>query len=325
LARSTIKKQAPKIKQTSAAPAAVKRSWVQLLPIGAALIIVLLVLLTSGVLGGKAALLSEPGQTHIHTTLLYPDGKQDRILVGAHDGLYERSADLKLPGWWVNNGVGKTDTMGLGYSPARPSHLYVVGHSIGVAESSDSGANWQNLLPGAGASYNPNDVHALAVDPVDGSLYIWIQSRGLWRSTDSGANWQHLKANAGGQVVCLVVARTASGKPVVYEGTTGGLLRSIDQGANWLPASGAWQRDGVYSLANSGSLLYAGTPDGLYQSHDQGSSWQSVPGVPVQPVAGVSIDLVNPMRQMVMFNDTTIYESSDGGASWQAAAMSSTP
>lgn len=305
----------------------VKHNWVTLLPVATALVIGVALLLTSGVFGGKAALLSEPGKSHIHFAMLYPDGNSGRILVGTHTGLYERSAKLDEPGWRAVAGgqIGNTDAQGLAYNPTQPRRLYAVGHSIGVAESSDGGANWHNLLPGVGAAYNPNDVHALTIDPADGSLYIWTQKQGLWRSRDQGANWQPITSDAGGEVVCLLVSGTTSGQPTLYAGTTGGLLRSADGGAHWQPLVGSWLRDGVYSLSHAGSTLYAGTPGGLYQSSDGGGSWQVVAALPAAPVVGISVNQIDLSQRLAMFNDTSIYESADGGASWQPAATLGTP
>ncbi|PZS00410.1 MAG: hypothetical protein DLM69_06455, partial [Candidatus Chloroheliales bacterium] len=110
-------------------------------------------IVSSGIFSSKAALLGEPGKSHIHVTLLYPDGKPGWILAGTHTGLYERSAKLDELGWRVvaDGQIGNTDVQGLAYNPAQPRRLYVVGHRIGVAASDNGGANWHNLLPGVGA------------------------------------------------------------------------------------------------------------------------------------------------------------------------------
>ncbi len=324
MARTTTRKNPPPPPPVQAV-SAIRRNWVVLLPAATALIVGLALLLTSGAFGSSPKLLNEPGQTHIHTALLYSGGGQERILVGAHDGLYERSGALSAAGWQQNGGVSKTDVMGLGYNPSQPRRLYIVGHSIGVAVSDDGGGSWTNLLPGADPSYTPNDVHALAVDATDGSLYIWMEKKGMARSTDQGASWQPIANNAGGQVVSLLMMHPTAAQPVLYAGTTGGLLRSTDRGVSWQSVAGTWEKGGVYALANAGRRIYAGTPDGLYQSDDDGTSWLATANLPKQPVVGVSANLLDPQRMIVMFNDTSIFESSDGGTSWQAAAMSSTP
>lgn len=297
------------------ATTAVKHNWISILLV-AALVAVATYLVLSTFLGSsKAAVSSIPAQTHIHALLL----NGNRLLVGTHNGLYERSSKVEGASWQVNQALPATDVMAFAYQPVPTSVLYAAGHSLGVVVSSDGGANWNNILPGAGNFGNPNDTHALAVDPNDGSLYVWVEKKGLLGSADQGASWQTVNATMSVQVMTLWVEHDSAAKQVIYAGTTAGLLRSDDGGSNWVSINAVQLSGGVYGLSGSSKALYVGTLQGLYQSSDHGNSWQAVAGLPPHGVVGVSIQQGADGHVAVMFNDASIYLSSDNGTSWQAA------
>ncbi len=277
-------------------------------------------LLLSVLIGGKGEAVAQtlPGKTHIHTALLYPQAGVDKLLVGAHDGLYERSSKPDEAGWRQSNALPATDIMGFAYQPQQPNRLYAVGHSFGVVVSDDGGANWNNRLPGMGSLDNRHDVHALAVDPLVGSVFVWVEQKGLLRSTDQGASWQVVNPTVGGQVMALWIERVGE-RQVIYAGTMAGLLRSADGGANWVNLGGSELSGGVYALAGDGKDLYVGTLGGLYQSSDQGHSWRAVAGLPQRAAVGVVVNLRSPNQRVAILSDASVYFSSDAGASWQAA------
>lgn len=293
--------------------AIVRRNWTVLLPAATALIIGVAVL-ASIFLKNNVNLLAAPGQGHIHAAFLSPDGAS--IWVGAHDGLYVRSSKLAEAGWQRSSALPNTDLMAFVYLANAPARTFAAGHSIGVIGSSDSGANWQNLLPGAGAE-NGNDAHALTADPNSGDLYVWVQKKGLLRSRDGGATWPPTGSDAGGQVTALL-GLTSNAQLTLYAASTNGIRRSADNGATWQLLANS-PPNGVYSLAGDARFIYAGTPGGLYQSIDSGQTWQAIPGLPAEAVVGVAINPTDGQR-VVVFNDARVYLNSGGTGAWQQAA-----
>ncbi|HZO95190.1 MAG TPA: hypothetical protein VFB22_15700 [Candidatus Baltobacteraceae bacterium] len=181
---------------------------------------------------------------------------------------------------------------------AALGHAYAPNETRGVYRSSDGGATWTRVL------FLNHDTGAidLAADPSMRTVYasLWQTRRppwntyppsngpgsGLWKSSDGGLTWTQLRGNGfpadGLGKIGLAVAPSEPNRVyAIVDAKQGGLYRSDDAGATW-------------KLMDSDRRLWS---RGWYFCH-----------VTVDPKdAGV-----------VYVSDTSVYRSSDGGASFTA-------
>ena len=185
------------------------------------------------------------------------------------------------------------------------------GGSLGVESSSD-GRSWDHL---ADVASPPVDFHAMTVSVADGkTLYGWDSGgRGLFRSTDRGTRWERLSGQGLDAPILALSAPREAGR--VFAGTRSGLYRSEEAGDNWQKVA-----DGAVSAIavdpeDPGHLLTA-TQAGLRLSRDEGATW--VPTIGVPPGEFIGAITISGRDGAVAYaaGATTIYKSTDGGASW---------
>src|SRR6266852_4358375 len=140
----------------------------------------------------------------------------------------------------------------------------------------------------------PGRIHALAVDPKDGStLYAGSAAGGVFKSSDAGSNWspqweRQLSLAIGG----LAVA--PSNRNVVYA------------------ATGEWDY-----FTNA---IYASYPGyGVYRSSDGGTTWKRLTPIPSLQTAAVAIDQTKPDRVFVA-GERSLHRSTNGGSTWDTTA-----
>ena len=162
-------------------------------------------------------------------------------------------------------------------------------------------------------------VHALAVEPVDGTLLLASHS-GLFRLGDSGlvrigTNRQDLM----GFGVAGPGEYMASGHP---QGTQAGpalrhlgLIRSHDGGRTWRNVSLDGQAD-LHILRARGPVVYAYDVVGnrFLASTNGGRTWQRR-RVPGDPIFDLAIDPSRPQRALGVFRDG-LYGTTTGGRRW---------
>ncbi len=140
----------------------------------------------------------------------------------------------------------------------------------------------------------PGRIHALAVDPKDGStLYAGSAAGGVFKSTDAGSNWspqweRQLSLAIGG----LAVA--PSNRNIVYA------------------ATGEWDY-----FTNA---IYASYPGyGVYRSSDGGTTWKRLTPIPSLQTAAVAIDPGKPDRVFIA-GERSLHRSTNGGSTWDTTA-----
>jgi photosystem II stability/assembly factor-like uncharacterized protein len=168
-------------------------------------------------------------------------------------------------------------------------------------------------LPGS----NPGTIFGLAVNPANSAQVIVGDSRGLIsRSDDSGSTWSKTFA---GKAPILTISYDPLSPNLVVAGTQGGgVLVSTDAGAHWNAGAGLEKRS-VRAVAFAQSMIVAGTDRGVYSSSD-GASWDatSLGSVSINAVAVAAVN--QPVRIFAGgesgSGSITLYESTDGGATW---------
>ncbi len=148
----------------------------------------------------------------------------------------------------------------------------------------------------------------------------------------AGVNEWTSQGPFGGDVQVLL-AVASSDRSVLYAGTGDGrVFRSDDRGRSWQPAhdglaggDAAFGGGGVRALAQDPrdpSTLYASTDAGVWKSTDAGRLWQaSGDGLP-EPADGNTAEALVPHpdvpgRVYAGIRGSGVFQSSDGGASWQ--------
>ena len=215
--------------------------------------------------------------------------------------------------------------IGLALCADHPEVMYAVyadrtGYFDGLYRSADGGYTWirthDGTLSSVFASYGwwfgNVRVHPRAPDT------LFVLGLYLYRSTDGGDSYHF--ANGGMHVDHHALAFGPGASPVIYDGNDGGVYRSVNGGTSWskLPDLPVTQ---VYRAALDGhnaDALYCGAQDnGTCRTlTGQPDDWSEIfGGDGFQP-------LVHPNssdRIWAQYQYGSLYYSSDGGASWQAA------
>ena len=219
---------------------------------------------------------------------------------------------------------------------------------------------WRPLGPDrvvTGGSTVSGRVSALAIHPRNRDIiYVGAAQGGVWRTRDAGASWVPLTDRE-----CSLAMGSIAIDPVdpdiVYAGTGEqhfsvdsyygcGVLRSLDGGSSWrqlgsdvflrdpnpmgsvtqAPIMGGARISRVYvdpstaGSATSTVVLVAST-FGLFRSANSGANWRSV-------LSGMVTDLVqrpgDPSRLYAAVHGDGVYESLNGGLSWNRVPLSLT-
>ena len=220
----------------------------------------------------------------------------------------------------------------------------------GMFKSTDGGATWTRI--GLEAT---KQIGRIIVDPHDpnrvfvaalGNMYAATPDRGVYRSTDGGQNWRKvlftdnntgaidLSFDAGNPQV-VYAAMWATGRPpwTVYpsgHGQGSGLCKSTDGGSNWTHVTGGLPADpgriGVAVAPTDSNRVYAmvdasAKEGGLYRSDDAGATWKLMDNENRIWNRGwyfesVTVDTKD--ENTLYAINTTVYKSTDGGASFDA-------
>lgn len=149
---------------------------------------------------------------------------------------------------------------------------------------------------------------------LDAHHWFAATTSGVYISTDQGKTWH------GGRVLGQqdFVSVRAQGETVLAA-TRAGAMVSMDGGANWKMTGLSSYVTAIRNaaIASDGQFLVA-TREGAFRSTDHGASWEHVAnGLPAKDITSVSYDYTH--KRLLATSDQTgvIFESRDGGHSWQ--------
>ena len=157
--------------------------------------------------------------------------------------------------------------------------LYV-GTDYGLYRSEDKGKTWTHLEQGL---FNQN-IHALAIDPVESQVLYAGTSGGIFKTEDGGDHWTDwFDASSGltnGEINDLIVHPDDPER--LFAATQGGLFYSEDAGESWELMFG--EEGGRNNLpvklvrlsAVDPGTLYIASNNEMYRSHNDGKSWEPV-------------------------------------------------
>lgn len=274
---------------------------------------------------------------------------------GGNDGL-QAPWTLQGPG----NIGARINTIAL--HPTDHNIIYLGFSGGGVWKTTNGGQSWSpvfddrtflNIGHIAIDPVHPEQVYVGTGDPnISGYPFI---GDGIWKSVDGGATWQAFGMESQ-RIVSKIIANP-SGSNKVYAATMGlpfernndrGLYKTGISGANWEQSLFISDSSGIIDLVvspNDANTLYAagwdrirnseeslvvGQSARIWKSTNGGSTWTALAGgLPqgAQSRIGLAIDPTNGQHVLATYADKDLYfaglyETFDGGASWQLNNLS---
>jgi uncharacterized protein (TIGR03437 family) len=221
---------------------------------------------------------------------------------------------------FVNSSLNVTSVYAVAAS--SDGHLVIVSTPNGIMRSTDQGVTWTAAL-----SVLPL-CSALAVDPVNPSntYALLLQSGALYESSDGGVNWQNtglsFPSNAATQIVINPLTPTT-----MYVSAGYMVYRSTDGAQSWQPLSIPNSNNSISAIALAPSqpnVLYASASSifgPVFRSTDGGSTWtQGATNVFAYGPTAMAVDPSAPSTIWLVNGGAAIFESTDGGASFQIVA-----
>ena len=194
--------------------------------------------------------------------------------------------------------------------------------------STDRGRSWTQIQVAPPPPDGPLRQFVIAVSPrytSDHTILLGTRQGDIYRSTQRGdeKTWVAI-SNIGGLVRSLVFSPAFPADPVVFAGTTNGVMKSTDGGVHWArsgpPGIALVQISPSYATDGT---VFAGTGRGLYVTRDRGATWTLVDGGPLSAesrveAVGVSPAFADDGTVLVSVSGTGLFRSTDRGASFAA-------
>jgi photosystem II stability/assembly factor-like uncharacterized protein len=242
-------------------------------------------------------------------------GNQGCYLAGTETGLYKSTDSGKT---WQLKGLAKYKIFSLAFHPSDPMTVYAGTEPALLFRSKDGGETWTELdgvrkLPGRSKwSYPPPPhlahIKGIAIHPEDPEvMYCSIEEGGVIQSLDAGESWRYV----------------SKGEAETF--------RPVSR------VTGVYQDCHVVRLSlQDPDSLFVSTGDGLYRSDDCGKSWRRLDrGYRMKKYFGPVV--LHPREPNVIYtaasaappsgakNESSIYKSTDGGASFKEVATEIRP
>ena len=239
-------------------------------------------------------------------------------------------------------GLGGKDVFAL---KQAPSGMLVAGTNHGVYSLEHNASEWHSMnvvviehtskiarkgssKPVTKTSIEKKELVSRVNDLELGDLELgsgrWLAATtsGIYSSADQGKTWK------GGPILGELdfVSVRAKGSTVVAA-TRSSVLVSNDSGATWKHAGLPSYLVGIRNaaIASEGQIMIAAR-EGAYRSADGGATWEHViNGLPAKDITSVSFDSSH--KRLLATSDASgvIFESRDGGRSWQRGPDSGFP
>ncbi len=200
-----------------------------------------------------------------------------------------------------------------------PNGDFFVNDTFEIDRSVDQGATWQKVAPASDFSGG-----AIAYAPSNPSVMIAGSAMGTLKLTDGGSNWFALNDWNGGIGTVKDIVFDAKDENTVYAAVggsfAGGVFTSTSGGATWdeeLSLRDVWA---VAPDPADPDVVYAGVradstnPGGVLKTTDGGKSWKQVWSA--KDVLSLLVDPSDSRRIFAGTKDSGIYESTDGGGTW---------
>ena len=259
---------------------------------------------------------NDPNFYSITTLAIDPQTPQVLYAASYWNGIL-KSTDAGVT-WLASTGAEGSRITVIALDPSDLNTIYAGDYNNGLYTSADGGVTFERTnMPYVA-------VGSIAVDPLDGTLYVGTAA-GLLESSDGGNTWTTINNNIP-ELVVGILGMDPQNPSTLYAGTLVGFYKSTNRGASWMRLAPRQDLAGPGPLAidplGSGVMyVCAGSgPRGIYKSTDGGNSWAysstGLADVQIQTIAFV------PSNPELLFAGTEgagFFKSVDGGASWSVA------
>lgn len=194
----------------------------------------------------------------------------------------------------------------------RNRRLVFIGSTAGALYLSNNGGDtWEN----ANSGLPPYTVVALAVDPIDGTLYAALEQHGVWISTNQGKSWTSTGSKLFDQY--RISSLTVGSDQKLYAASIGaGILVYANQ--TWSLLNNGLSTPNIADIKVSGNgTFFAATFDaGIFRSTDSGMNWSwAGSGLTTSLVNSLTKDDVTPSNIYAATPDG-VFLSTDDGITW---------
>jgi photosystem II stability/assembly factor-like uncharacterized protein len=271
--------------------------------------------------------------------------------VWKHKGVF-RSRDGGDSWFQTDHDWTETQIYSMSINPKNSNILYAATFSGGVLKTSNGGESWK--ISGLG----DYEITVTAIDPQNPQLvYAGTMRHGLYKSHDTGETWNRSQKGLHATNISAVLISPDNALQYYAGLIDEGVKQSSDGGQNWERLGSDLSEFEILGLVmppNRPQLLFALTDNGgLYRCNLAGNCWEKI-SINFPQTTQVAFDSGHPFSQPTLLDEDTqtpaaetgtpallaisfspnmpkiaylatagagVYQSMDGGGTWQAAGL----